>query len=73
MFGVLAKTLIAQRRAWIALFIGFILATAAGLAHLKVDFSFQAVIGSDDPAYEHLERFLTAWDGDEKYFSFYHR
>jgi uncharacterized protein len=66
MFGVLAEKLIAYRKSAMAFFVLIILLAAAGMAHLKVDFSFQAVIGSDDPAYENLERFLKAWDGDEK-------
>ena len=66
MFGVLAEKLIAQRKSAIALFILLVMSASAGVAYLRVDFSFQAVIGSDDPAFESLESFLKAWDGDEK-------
>lgn len=65
-FERLARHLLRHRTVSIAALLLFGLATTAGVAQLKVDFSFKAMIGSDDPAYAHLERFLEAWDGDEK-------
>ncbi|MBL90542.1 MAG: hypothetical protein CMH56_01845 [Myxococcales bacterium] len=65
-FEKLAELLLRYRRAAIAAFVLLVCVTTAGLSQLKVDFSFKAMIGSDDPAYDHLERFLGAWNGDEK-------
>ena len=41
---------------------------AAGLVRLKIDFSFQAMIGSDDPAYAHFGTVFNRVEGDEKIF-----
>ena len=66
LFARLAQLLLSNRRISLSAFLLLVLTTTAGMAKLKVDFSFQAMIGSDDPAYGHLERFLEAWNGDEK-------
>lgn len=65
MFGTLAAWILEHRRLTAGLLLATLLASAAGLAQLRIDFSFKSFVGSTDPAFEGLNDFSKIWGSED--------
>lgn len=65
MFGRLAGWILSHRRLTWALLLLALAVAGVGLSRLRVDFSFTGLMGSRDPAFAHLERFVADWGPDD--------